>query len=252
MSQEQSKNSTFLILAIAAVLVVVAALFWAITRRHNKQTAYNAPSREQPVYTETQHNNPAQDETSGSSSGIITERTTPFTGQERQQMQLPHAEVASGATLQQIVDARRTWDPIAQQWYGRQAPDFALNDLQGKTHKLSDYKGRNVMVVFWATWCHFCTMEIPDLNLLDKRASDQLKIIAVTNEDPKRVQSFVSAHNMNYTVLLDDGKMADFYRAVPAVGIPATAFIDPQGKVKFAVSGLLPIDDTKAIISAKQ
>jgi len=192
---------------------------------------------------------------SGSQDSKINANNTeavPVTVEQRKQMNpFPSADVKPGATLQQIAEAAYTWEPELASQYGKDAPDFALKDLQGKQHRLSDYKGRNVLVVFWATWCPPCKKEIPHLILLENRMpSDKLKILAITNEDPQLVRKFTADNNINYTVLLDNGTLPNFFMAVPARGIPSTAFIDPQGKIKFVTSGYLPFEDSRAILQA--
>ena len=178
--------------------------------------------------------------------------SVPMTAEQRKEMNpYPAADVKPGSTLQEIAQAAITWAPELSSQYGKEAPDFALKDLLGKQHRLSDYKGKNVMVVFWATWCPPCKQEIPHLMLLQNRMpADKLKILAITDEDPKLVSKFVTDNNINYTVLLADRKLPDFFMAVPSRGIPSTAFIDPQGKIKFVTSGLLPFEDTRAILAA--
>ena len=74
----------------------------------------------------------------------------------------------SGMSLRDIVESRKTWDTAYTSWYGEQIPDFTVKDIDGKSHKLSDYHGRDVLVVFWATWCPACNSEISHLIKLRK------------------------------------------------------------------------------------
>jgi len=257
MAEQQANKLNLLAMAIVAVLVLAAVVLWVVNRQRGAAGPSQDVSEQKALahaedVEEHNYNEAVRPPSIGS--GDSNAKTTPLTGEQRREMQLsPKADVAPGATLLQITGARKTWEPILQQWYGQDAPDFALNDLQGKQHRLSDYKGRNVMVVFWATWCPPCKKEIPNLSLLEKRSPpDYVKILAVTNENAQLVQKFVAATNINYTVLIDDGKMPELYLRVPADGIPAAAFVDPQGKIKFITSGYVPPEDTKAILAAEK
>lgn len=154
----------------------------------------------------------------------------------------------SNMSLQEIVDSRRTWDPAFESWTGKVAANFTVKDLQGKEHKLSDYRGKDVLVVFWATWCPNCKIEIPHLIDLRKTVSkDELAIIAISNERPDVLKKFAVDSKMNYTVIpLGSSILPAPFANVNA--IPATFFIDRQGKIKLAVEGLLSLAETKAIM----
>jgi len=85
--------------------------------------------------------------------------------------------------LEDVIRSASGWGPAYESWRGKEAPDFTLRDLDGKVHKLSDYRGKDVMLVFWATWCPPCMMEIPHLIALRNRVgADKLAILAITNE----------------------------------------------------------------------
>lgn len=228
MSQHRTKKSGFITIIIAIVLVSLTVIIPGCKKNTNSSGSYDTGTQED------------------------TSVKIPVTAEERQENNpFPVADVKPGATLQQIADAAITWAPELTSQYGKDAPDLALKDLKGVQHRLSDYKGRNVMVVFWATWCPPCRQEIPHLILLQNRMPEgKLKILAVTDEKPQQVSSFVEKNNINYTVLLADRTLPDFFMAVPARGIPSAAFIDPQGKIKFVTSGLLSFEDTRAILAA--
>ena len=154
------------------------------------------------------------------------------------------------SSLNDIIKAARTWGPAYTTWYGEAAPDFTLTDITGKQHKLSDYRGRDVLLVFWATWCGPCKIEIPHLIELRKTTSeDDLAILAISNERTDLVKRFVTQAKMNYTVLLDRGTMPGPYNTIRA--IPSSFFIDPQGKIKLATSGLVSLAEIKAILKAE-
>jgi peroxiredoxin len=154
------------------------------------------------------------------------------------------------ANIQNIVKAAQTWNPSFEDWWGRPAPDFALTDIEGRTHNLSDYRGKEVIVEIWRTWNPTCKLEVPHLTEL-RGAFDQdsLVILAVSNETPDVLKAFVTEQGINYAVLSSSGAMpAPFGEAEFS---PATFFVDREGRIKVAGVGVVPASDAKAIIQAK-
>ena len=153
-------------------------------------------------------------------------------------------------SLNDVIKTARTWGPAYTYWYGKMAPDFTLTDIDGKQHKLSDYRGKNVMLIFWATWCGPCLMEIPHLialrNIIDE---SKLAMLAISNENPALVKQFVADKKINYTVLSNRGIMPLPYNQIR--GIPCSFFVNPEGKIKLATSGLLSLGEMRAILQAE-
>jgi peroxiredoxin len=152
-------------------------------------------------------------------------------------------------SLSDIIRAARTWRPAYTSWYGKPAPDFTLADLAGKKHKLSDYRGKDVLLVFWATWCPPCKREIPGLIELRRTVGeDKLAMLAISDEKLDLVKKFVAQSKINYTVLTNPGTMPSPFDAISF--IPCSFFIDPEGKIKLATSGLISLSEIKAILQA--
>ena len=110
------------------------------------------------------------------------------------------------------------------------AYDFTLQDLDGNSHTLSDYRGQPVIVNFWATWCAPCRIEMPELQAAYERYQDAgLVILALDNdESPDAVQSFFSDEmNLTFTPLLDDG--ADVAALYSVFNFPSTYFVNADG-----------------------
>ncbi len=154
--------------------------------------------------------------------------------------------------LQNIVDSAKTWDVAFTSWFGKSAPDFTVKDINGKSHKLSDYRGKNVLVVFWATWCPPCNQEIPHLiELRNTFGEDELAILAISTEDSGLVKSFAESKQINYTVVsLDDSILPQPFASVTS--IPTSFYIDRNGAVKLATEGLVSFEDAKAIIQTEK
>ncbi|MHC4462547.1 MAG: peroxiredoxin family protein [Planctomycetota bacterium] len=169
----------------------------------------------------------------------------------------PDTEITttSKMSLNDVIKAARTWGPAYKSWYGKMAPDFTLIDIAGKQHRLSDYRGKDVILIFWATWCPPCRVEIPHLIELRKTVGeDKLVILAISNEKPDLVKGFVAKQKINYTVLLDKGNMPEPFgvtRIYRTTGIPGSFFINPEGKIKLATAGMLSLDSMKAVLQAE-
>jgi peroxiredoxin len=121
---------------------------------------------------------------------------------------------------------------------GHQAPDFVLTDLQGHTLKLSDLRGKAVVLNFWATWCPPCKEEIPWFVEFQNRYGPQgLQIVGVNMDDGGKqdVEKFVAEHSINYPILLGQEKVAEAYGGIDY--LPTTFYIDRNGVVTDRVFG---------------
>ena len=122
-------------------------------------------------------------------------------------------------------------------WSGGATPPLALRDLKGKEHKLADYRGKVVVLNFWATWCDPCREEMPSMQRLqDKLAGKPFAILAVDyGEGAPRVSDFLKTVPVRFTVLLDRDTSAATAWKVKV--LPTTLVIDPEQKVRFVAVG---------------
>lgn len=119
------------------------------------------------------------------------------------------------------------------------APDFALQSLDGKTVHLSDFRGKAVLLNFWATWCEPCKIEMPWFVDLQKQyGPDGLQIVGVAMDDSaeKDIAEFAKSMGVNYPVLVGKEAVGSAYGGVQF--LPETFYIDREGKVVDKVFGL--------------
>jgi len=153
-------------------------------------------------------------------------------------------------SLNDVIRAARTWDPSFTSWFGKPAPNFTLTDTTGKEHTLSNYAGKDVVLMFWATWCPTCRAEIPHLiELQNSSAEDKPVVLAVSRENVSLLGQFVAREKINFPVISSTTTMPMPYSLVQY--IPSTFFIDRDGKIKLAVTGVVPVDEIKAIFRAR-
>ncbi len=137
---------------------------------------------------------------------------------------------------------------------GKNAPEFALESLQGATVHLSDYRGKAVLLNFWATWCPPCKIEMPWFEDLQKQYGPQgLQVVGIAMDDASKddISKFAKAVGVNYTILLGKDSVGDAYGGIPY--LPSTFLIDRDGKVVNRILGLKSRseieDDVKAALS---
>jgi len=119
------------------------------------------------------------------------------------------------------------------------APDFRLDDIDGASHALSDYRGKVVMLNFWATWCPPCRREMPSMQrLYDKLHAQGLEVVAVNQwEDPDLVFEFTGRLSLapTFPILFDrESRIAEQYGVK---GLPTTYLIDKEGNIRYQAIG---------------
>ena len=122
-------------------------------------------------------------------------------------------------------------------WAGGLPQPLALKDLDGGSHRLSDYKGKVVLVNFWATWCGPCRDEMPSIQeLKNKLAGKPFVVLAVNLDEPEsRIRKFLSQMKLDFIILLDPERKAA--RAWGARILPASYIIGPDGKIRYTLIG---------------
>ncbi|MGE7905628.1 thiol-disulfide oxidoreductase ResA [Peribacillus sp. NPDC094092] len=122
---------------------------------------------------------------------------------------------------------------------GSDAPNFVLTDMEGKEHKLSDYKGKGVFLNFWGTYCKPCEYEMPYMDNQYKNFKEQgVEILAVNvGESDYAVNNFITKHDLTFPVMIDKGREVENAYRVDI--LPVTFLIDKEGKVIDIITGAL-------------
>jgi len=117
------------------------------------------------------------------------------------------------------------------------APSFELTDINGKIHRLSNYRGKTLVINFWATWCPPCRAEMPAMNTAWKTLQKEGVVMFAINsgESEKRVRKFLKDVPIDFIVLLDEE--GDVPATWPIPGLPTTYIVDPQGRFVYRALG---------------
>jgi len=143
------------------------------------------------------------------------------------------------SALLALMLASCTRPPSAPLQVGSPAPRFTLPDLNGRQVSLDQFKGRIVMLDFWATWCGPCRMTMPLLGNLEKEYRNNMILLAINLQEPKNVvREYIQKQNINSQVLLDEnGSVGEVYGTD---SIPMQVLIDKEGIVRHIQIGFEP------------
>lgn len=142
------------------------------------------------------------------------------------------------------LSAEQTLPPVDKPFV---APDFVLKAEGGETHRLSGYRGKVVVLNFWATWCPPCREEMPAMERARKKvAGEDIVILAVNvGEDADTIFEFTGHYPVEFPLLMDrDGKVIQQY---PVTGLPTTYIINPAGQVTHRAVGARDWDNDSLV-----
>ena len=134
-----------------------------------------------------------------------------------------------------VMGQKEKYEPVVA---GTVAPEFELPGIDGKTHKLSEYRGKVVFLNFWATWCKPCEEEIPSMQKLHENLKGfpfEIVAVSVDKEGPEVVEPFLKNYGVTFPVLQDrKGRTKELYKTT---GVPETFIIDQNGVIAEKVWG---------------
>ncbi len=146
-------------------------------------------------------------------------------------------------------DTAQTLPPLPKPFA---APDFTLQGEDGKTYRLSDYRGKVVVLNFWATWCPPCRYEMPSMERAHKKVQgEKIVLLAISVGDSEdQVFEFTGQYPVTFPLLLDtEGAIVKKY---PVIGMPTTFVIDPRGMVTHRAIGSREWDDEKLLAQLRK
>lgn len=155
---------------------------------------------------------------------------------------LSPAQAAENAAVQTLT---RIEKPYA-------APAFTLRGEDGKTYRLADYRGKVVVLNFWATWCPPCRYEMPSMERAYKKVQDEGIVLLAINvgESEDEIFEFTGRYPVTFPLLLDsDGAVI---RRYGVIGLPTTFVIDPRGRVTHRAVGGREWDDERLLSQLRE
>lgn len=141
---------------------------------------------------------------------------------------------------------------VGMQYINKPAPDAQGVDLDGNSFVLGSQKGKNVIIIFWATWCRYCTKEIPviiDLQNSLKNDSSLVIVSSSLDRDTEKAKAFIKKRKINYRVLIDEkntGRDSEFNKSFEILHMPSIWVINKEGVV--IAQNLLHIEDAIEIL----
>lgn len=178
---------------------------------------------------------------------LTQENTATEPGSAPEQDRSPENTSEEPGTIGEGANAAENTGEASEETGKYMAPDFELNDLDGNKVKLSDFRGKIVLLNFWAVWCKYCIEEMPDLNRLNTELGEDAVILAVNVQEPyETINGYISKAGIDLKVLLDkDGSIANAYGVE---GYPTTFFINEDGSLYTYIPGAADYDTFRTVL----
>lgn len=150
-----------------------------------------------------------------------------------------------------IILSKNVDRPARKASVGLDAPEFELRDTEGKLWRLTDLRGKVVLLNLWASWCDTCKEELPSIQRLIDSEKNNGKLLFVSvlyNDDPSKALAYLKANSFAFPILVDTSNVSRIYGIT---GVPETFVIDKKGIIKQHIVGPLQWDsaDVKAVLT---
>jgi peroxiredoxin len=197
----------------------------------------------------------AESETATTSNRSEEKKDYESTALQQQQTEQSQQTVLKMADL--LKDAIQ-WRLLAKTWYGKSVDDFVLTDINGQEHRLSDYRGKDVIVLSWAVWCPGSRSQVEILDEVRKQiGEDKLVILGVCNntntgrDSLEMVKEYAAKHKIGFPVFyVDEDALAAPFNS--NLFVPASYFVDSRGNLKLAVEDIVSIKYVRKILQARR
>ncbi len=139
---------------------------------------------------------------------------------------------------------------IGQNPSSNKAPDFSLQDYNGKTVKLADFKGKSLVINSWASWCPFCREELPDFSTIQKELGNKVTIIAVDREESLAVaKGYTDGQGTTDKLIFLLDPSDSFYKSIGGFSMPETIFVDKNGNIADHKRGPMDVNEIRERIN---
>ena len=167
---------------------------------------------------------------------------------EGEEPMVNNEEVEEQEEIVDPVEETAVEEPTEEEPVQQLAPDFTLLNLNDEEVSLSDYRGKYVLINFWATWCGFCDMEMPDLQKLDDENDDWVVLAVDVMEDKSIVEDYINEGGYDFEVVLDtEGEVVSTYLVS---GFPTSYFVDPEGFLLGYYPGMMTYDQMNEVLDS--
>jgi peroxiredoxin len=160
---------------------------------------------------------------------------------------------AIAIALKDVVDLAQAWMPceVHSAWVGKPAPDFTVVDIDDKQHRLSNYRGKPVILALWTPWLKNSTNELKTLIQLKKALGDQVMIFGISFDAEANIKRYLETNPaINFPIIcgLTQSLPEPYSKEKP---VPGAMIIAPDGTLKISIRGSVPLDDYHALLAAK-